>query len=610
MQTLTDGFLGVAVVGQNATPLPAERAGQNGEVEHPRPPDAEFLRRCAWEIGEGRPGDAYSPAEAHVGLGAVAPGQGFAHWRIPDAWVGETARQKGDAWHNCRLVLRLYDVSLIEFNGFNAHQIVDHTLPGLCGQMCFRVPRPGTWQLAEVGFLLRNGEFVPAARSGAVPFPPAGPSPRSGQAALLVDDRGHIEELGNVWEQERVLRERRTPRLRGPLRSAALAFAAQGAGHDGWLATFVTELAAGQSAAGHEVHVFVPATGSFSTARESAGVHYHPLEVSRDGTPLKQARSFALAAEERFRRLPPFDLVHLHEWMAGVGPRLGNCRTVLSLSSLETTRRNGTPVDGMSRQLELSREIQVAERAAARAADCVLTPHWLRDRAAAELGLDNGRVRAFPMEGRMANEWEAPLDFGRVKMRHGIGPLDRMLLYVGPLEHAAGVDLLVEALPTALRRHGNLRLAYVGNGPMQRSLERRANELGVAWAVRFLGHQGGSDLTQLLRASEALVLPSRYRIPLDDAVVDLARKAGRPVVTTQGGPAHLVRHEETGLVTYDNPGSMVWALDRIIGDPGHSERMGQNGRRSEGGTMRWSEVARQYLESCVAWFPELTVRRM
>ena len=107
---------------------------------------------------------------------------------------------------------------------------------------------------------------------------------------------------------------------------------------------------------------------------------------------------------------------------------------------------------------------------------------------------------------------------------------------------------------------------------------------------------------------------SRGKLDLDPATVKqaraLARKAGRPVVTTHGGPAHLVRHEENGLITYDNPGSMVWALDRILGDPGHSERMGQNGRRSEGGTMRWSEVARQYLELCVAWFPELTVTRL
>ena len=70
------------------------------------------------------------------------------------------------------------------------------------------------------------------------------------------------------------------------------------------------------------------------------------------------------------------------------------------------------------------------------------------------------------------------------------------------------------------------------------------------------------------------MLPSRCRLPFDDAVVDLARKAARPVVTTHGGPAHLIRHEENGLITYDNPGSMVWALDRILSDPAHAERMG------------------------------------
>ncbi len=101
------------------------------------------------------------------------------------------------------------------------------------------------------------------------------------------------------------------------------------------------------------------------------------------------------------------------------------------------------------------------------------------------------------------------------------------------------------------------------------------------------------------------MLPSRYRVPFDDAVVELARRAGRPVVTTHAGPAHLVRHEEDGIVTYDNPGSMVWAIDRVFGDPTHANRMGQNGRRTDGTAIVWGDVARHYLELCAATFPEL-----
>lgn len=567
-------------------------------------PDQEALRRAAWEISERQLVDSYCPPGNHVGLAMVHPGQGFAYWRMQHGWVEELRRSRGGRWDGSRPILRLYDTSYIEFNGLNAHRIQDEGLPGLTGSLFFNLPTPGTWQVAEVGFLLRDGEFIPAARSPAVPFAPDSPSRHGGSQALLVTAPGRIEPVENVWDAEDVLLERRKPHLRHPLRIATLAFASRASGQHGALADFVSELAVGQKAHGHEVHVFVPASEALPKDTELDGVFYRPLAGVEGPSAIDQARAFADRAQKRFAELPPFDLVHLNEWMTGWGGWVGQRPTVLSLGSIEATRRNGGEADAVSLQIEQ------CEREVAKAAGAVLTPPGLRDRAVAELGLDSGRVHAFAMEGRLANEWEAPLDVGQVKMAYGVGPLDRMILFIGPLEHAAGVDILLEALPVLLRRWDNLRLAYVGNGPMRGHLERRAHELGVGWVVRFLGDQSGHGLTRLLRASQALVLPSRYRIAMDDAVIDLARKAGRPVVTTHGGPSHLVRHEEDGLLTYDNPGSMVWAVDRILGDPAHAERMGQHGRRSEGGTLRWGDVARVYLEACVGWFPELTVTRM
>ena len=74
----------------------------------------------------------------------------------------------------------------------------------------------------------------------------------------------------------------------------------------------------------------------------------------------------------------------------------------------------------------------------------------------------------------------------------------------------------------------NVRVAYVGTGQMHGHLEQRMHQLGVAHAVRLLGHMEGPPLTRLLRAAEALVLPSRYRVPFDDAVIDLATLTGAP----------------------------------------------------------------------------------
>jgi glycosyltransferase involved in cell wall biosynthesis len=571
---------------------PSTNGHSNGHVAQVRAPNVEFLRQCAWEIGERRPADGYRPTENHVALGMVTPAQGFAQWRIRQEWVDETAWHKGSSWQNCRLVLRLYDVSFLEFNGFNAHRIQDETLPGLCGQFFFKLPGQGTFQIGEVGFLLRSGEFVPAARSRPVAFPASAPSRHGSQAALLVTDRGHHEEIGNVWDQERILRDRRQPHLKPHLRLATFTFAPNGE-----LPRFVAELTAGQGTAGHEVHLFV--AGVNGGDRQEGAVHYHPLPLEPAESPVDQAQAFGQTLRGRLNDYEPFDLLHIHEWMAGFVPRLG-CPTVLSLTSTEAVRL-GSATPG-----EDSQAIQRAEREAAQSVDCILTPDWLRERAIAELDVDGARVRAFPLEGRLANEWEAPLDYGQVKKDIGLGPLDRMLLFVGPLEHATGVDLLIEALPTLLQRMGNLRLAFIGAGNLYGHIQHRAYQVGGGHAVRLLGHQEGSQVTKLMRAAEALILPSRHRVPFDDAVVDLARRAGRPVVTTHGGPAHLVRHEENGIVTYDNPGSMVWALDRILGDPSHAERMGQNGRRSDGGAPRWSEVARHYLELCAASFPQLT----
>jgi glycosyltransferase involved in cell wall biosynthesis len=569
------------------------------------PPDPESLRRSAWDIGVRRAADGHAPPVNHVGLGMVNPAQGFAHWNIRSEWVDQTREEYRDSWHHCRLVLRLYDVSYIIFDGLNAHRIHDHPLPGLCGHLFFPTPAAGTWQLAEVGFLLRNGEFIPAARSRVVQFPRESASPHGDYTALLVEDDGARAEVGNVWDQEKFLAERNTPRLREGLRIAAFAFESLATGQETGLARFVSELAAAQAALGHEVHVFVPATASLARDLERDGVRYHPLHLppAPGASCVERARDFARAAEPALAASGSFDLIHLHEWMTGYGTWYGTRPVVLSLSSTEATRRNGTP------PTELSLEIEEIERRLGRSVGCLLVPHGLHAAVVAGLGGAGAPVHGFAMEGREPDEWEAPLDYGEVKGEVAIGPVDRMILYVGPLEHSAGVDLLIEALPVILQRMSNTRLALAGAGQLAGYLDYRAHQLGVAHAIRLLGHVELPQLRRLLRAAEALVLPSRGRVAFDDAVVDLARLAARPVVTTHGGPAHLVRHEENGLITYDNPGSMVWALDRILGDPAHAEQMGRNGCRREGAPPSWDEAARRYFELCAACLPELTVSR-
>jgi len=565
-------------------------------------PSQEELRAAFWKIGEGKAGDKFVPAANHIAMAMVNPGQGFAHWRIHQSWIDQTAKAKGGAWHNCRLIVRLYDVTCIEFNGFNAHQVINMPVHTICGHMLFNLHKPGTNLIAEVGFELTNREFIPAARSAVVAMPPTGASARGSHAGLLVDEKLRIKEVANVWEHEKVLADVKKPRLKKRLRVAKFAFESAACGNTGVLATFVAELGTGLKQAGHDVHVFLPKSEQLSEDREINGVTYHPLDIAPANGPVELALNYARAAENLLSEMDQFDLFHLHEWMTGLAPWIGTCPTVLSLTSTEKTRLNGGEPSA------LSLEVQKIEHELVQVVECVLTPQWLREKAIAEFGVEAQKIRDFPMEGRIPNEWDCELDIGKVKQEFGFGVFDRLLLYIGPLNYESGLDVLVEALPVAAGRVPDLRIAVVGTGPMHDSLLRRAWDLGKGHCVKMLGEVGGPRLTKLLRASEALILPSRRRVHGDEAVVDLARRAGRAVVTTHGGPGHLVRHEENGIITYDNPGSMVWALDRVLGDANHTKKMGQNGRRNDSGGYSWKEVAALYLDVCAERFPELTTR--
>ena len=563
-------------------------------------PTQDAMRKCAWQIGEAKPAEKFQPAGNHVSLSMVNPRQGFAHWRIRPEWIEKVSREKGGAWNNCRLVIRLYDTTNIEFNGLNAHHIQSMTLPNICGHFLFGFNRPGSNQLAEVGFELRNGEFIPAARSQFTRFAPEGVSGRSDHSALHVDAKLKSHAVPNLWEKDAFLKEKRRPKLKKSLRIATLAYESAALGHTGKLATFVAELAANTAKCGHEVHVFAPGSEKLSELRVCDGVTYHPLDVEVSALPTDTALNFAKAAEASVNALPAFDLFHIHDWMAGLAPWIGTRPTILSLTSTEKARLNG------AEPTPLSVEISKIEHELMQVVECVLTPDWLREKLIAEFGADGNRVRAFPVEGRMLNEWDRPLDLGAVKSEFGVPGGAKLLLYVGPLEHHAGVDLLVEALPIILHRHPSACIGFVGLGGMHDHLLRRAHQIGAGHAVRMFGHMDGSALTRLLRASDALILPSRNRVAGDDAVVDLARRAGKAVVTTHGGPAYLIRHEQTGIITYDNPGSMVWAMDRVFGDGAHTARMGETGRRTDGAGYSWAEVAKLYGDICAECFPELT----
>lgn len=92
----------------------------------------------------------------------------YAYWELRE----ETAHRARAASAAGRAVLRVFDVSEIDFNGFNAHRQFDVQVSLDAGNWYVQVPVAGRTWLAEIGFVARDGRFASMRRSNAIALPP------------------------------------------------------------------------------------------------------------------------------------------------------------------------------------------------------------------------------------------------------------------------------------------------------------------------------------------------------------------------------------------------------------------------------------------------------
>ncbi len=152
-------------------------------------------------------------------------------------------------------------------------------------------------------------------------------------------------------------------------------------------------------------------------------------------------------------------------------------------------------------------------------------------------------------------------------------------------------ELLVRA---AARARVPCRIA--GEGPELERLRTLASELGADKLISFLGRIDEGELVDHYARCRAVVFPPFQE---DYGLVTLeAFASAKPVVTCtdSGGPAELVRPDETGLVAEPEPGALGDALRRLADDAALAERLGA-AALAEAKRHRW----RAAVEKLVEW---------
>jgi len=103
----------------------------------------------------------------------------FAYWEITPASRVEALRALGDEAAGTREVLRVYDVTFIEFDGQNAWSWFDVDFAPGAESWYVNVGKPATSYCAELGLRTASGRFLPLVRAATVQTPSSQPAPEA-----------------------------------------------------------------------------------------------------------------------------------------------------------------------------------------------------------------------------------------------------------------------------------------------------------------------------------------------------------------------------------------------------------------------------------------------
>lgn len=164
------------------------------------------------------------------------------------------------------------------------------------------------------------------------------------------------------------------------------------------------------------------------------------------------------------------------------------------------------------------------------------------------------------------------------------------VLYVGRLDRAKRVDLLVRAIAKVKRG----RAVIAGTGVELNNLKNLARMCGVSDRVEFLGYVDDARAIELYAHARAV-----FYAPVDEdygfATVE-AFMSERPVITTDdaGGVLEFVENEMNGLVGAPQPEAIASSLARVFADTARCREWGRAGQMRVR-EITWDRVIEQLL---------------
>ena len=159
-----------------------------------------------------------------------------------------------------------------------------------------------------------------------------------------------------------------------------------------------------------------------------------------------------------------------------------------------------------------------------------------------------------------------------------------LILHVARLVEVKGTRYLLRAFATVARRHDQMRLVIIGDGPLRKSLQALAASLGMQERVEFLGALPHAQVLAWMRKAVMLALPGiRTATGREEGlgmVLLEAAATGVPIIGSRvGGIPECILDGRTGfLVPEHDESALAGRMAELLENPVKRHQMGVAGR--------------------------------
>lgn len=224
----------------------------------------------------------------------------------------------------------------------------------------------------------------------------------------------------------------------------------------------------------------------------------------------------------------------------------------------------------------------------------VVSPHLQRRIAA--MGISLEKILVLP-NGVDEQTLDAPAEGAAIRQRFHCDASTVVIGFAGWFVPWHRLDALVAQFAALSPGHADLRLMFVGDGPLREALEAQATSLGVRARLLLPGPVPHPDMPHYLAAMDICVIPhsNAYRSPIK-LFEYMAR--GRAIVAARTEPIALIlRHGENGLLfDPEDDAGLKMQLGAAIADSSLCKQLG-NRAKSDIRKNTWVENARELLRN-------------